>query len=648
MKANTYNKDFKINEILENYQIPDLRFFEDYLSEIFIDLADKNQKNDRVIGKYIFSKYFEIYGIFLDRLFKILDRDDDGVLNKIEFIFGIKILYCQGTSFKSLTKFIFKLYDFNQDGKINKDDVKLLLNHIFLSNKGFEENFENINQFQLKLKKIIDFSFQEKNEIDFNDFSYIIENICSDIFIYILMFLLEKRPFSDETIFVYLSEKNNSPNLLELSMKYQKLDTKIKSPILNIKSISNHKKTFNFNKLLLQTDNNLFNLDTIYNKIKNNIIFHEGLIFKFAKDENNKINKIKKIFFRIIGKDLYYYKKSDIINHKGINNLTCSFVKKGEDVVINEIKYFSIIINYYKKEKIYYFDNIENRNIWLEKLRDAIGQKNIENKYNISKKILGEGTFSSVISGTNIKTNQNVAIKIINKKSMDTNELELVMNELYIMKICRHPYIIKLFDIYETNNKIYIVMEQCKKCNLFDYFIDKNYKMKEDIVKEIIYELLSAIKYIHSLGIIHRDIKLDNILFSNESKINIRLIDFGLSKILGPNEKSTDCCGTLAFAAPELLEEKPYTKSVDFWSLGIVTYFLLCGYLPFNGEIPEEVLIQIIDASIPFKENIWKNISVEAKDFVEGLLKKNPAKRFNIEQILQHPWIKSLKNPSKQ
>ena len=224
---------------------------------------------------------------------------------------------------------------------------------------------------------------------------------------------------------------------------------------------------------------------------------------------------------------------------------------------------------------------------------------------------------------------------------MKINELELVMNELYIMKICQCPYIIKLYDIYETNSKIYIVMEQCKKGNLFDYFIDKNYKMKEDIVKEIIYKLLSVINYIHSLGIIHRDIKPDNILFFDEFN-NIRLIDFGLSKILGPNEKSTDCCGTLAFAAPELLEEKPYTKSVDFWSLGIVTYFLLCGYLPFGSGNPEEFLLQIIESPIPFKENIWRNISIEAKNFVEGLLEKNPKKRFNIEQILQHPWIKNI------
>ena len=359
MKAKTDKKEFTLNKILENYQIPDFRFFDDYLSEIFIDLVEKSQKNLKAIEKYIFSRYFEIYGIILDRLFKILDHDNDGVLNRVEFILGMKLLYSQGTSFKSLTKFIFKLYDFDQDGKIGKDDIKLILSHIILSNsdKEFKETFENVNQIQSILKKIIDISFQEKKEMDYNDFCYVIKNICSDIFIFVLMFLFEKRPFSDETIFLYMAEKNNiSPNLIKLSAENSKLDLKlIKPPILKIKSIANfkYKQNFFFDKLLLRTDNRLFDLDTVYSKIKRSIIFHEGLIFKCSKDENNKIKKVKEIFFRIVGKDLYYYKKSDLTNHKGINNLCCAFVKEGEDVIINEVKYFSIVINYYKKEKIY-------------------------------------------------------------------------------------------------------------------------------------------------------------------------------------------------------------------------------------------------------------------------------------------------------
>ena len=651
MKTNTNKEELNINELLENYQIPDYCFFEEYLSEIFIDLAEKSPRDLKAIEKYIFSRYFEIYGIILDRLFKIFDHDNNGVLDRIEFILGMKKLYSQDTSFKSLTKFIFKIYDFDQDGKISKEDVKLILSHIFLSSsdKEFSENFQNINQLQNNLKKIIDFTFREKNEMDFNNFCFTIENICSDIFIFVLIFLFDKRPFSDETIFLYMLEKNISQNISELPTKYQKLESKIiKSQILNIGSISNyHKKKINIIKLLLQTTNKFFCLDLIENEFKSSIIFHEGIIFKSSKDENNKINKLKKIFFRLVGKDLYYYKKSDITNHKGINNLSCTFVKEGEDIIINEVKYFSIKINYNKKEKIYYFDTKENRNIWLEKVRNVIGIKDIKNKYEISKDIIGTGTFSFVIYGKNKKTKENVAIKIINKKNLDISELELLMNELYILKICKNDYIIKLYDIYETSNSIYIVMELCKNGDLFNYFNDNYYKLQENLAKEIVYKLLLVINFIHSLGIIHRDIKLGNILFFNKSKNNIRLIDFGLSVILGPNEKSKDSCGTLAFAAPELLQEKPYSKSVDLWSIGIVTFFLLSGYLPFDDKNSDILLNKIIMEPIIYEGNIWKYISDEAKNFVAGLLEKNPEKRFNGEQALKHPWIKSL-NKSKE
>ena len=644
MKTDMNEKAINISEVLEDYQIPDFQFFDDYLSEIFIDLVEKSQKNLQAIEKYVFSKYIDTYGIILDRLFKIFDRDGDGLLNRVEFILGMKKLYSQCTSFKSLSKLIFKIYDFDQDGKISKDDVKLILSHVFLSNSDkFGEIFENINQLQNILKKIIDFSFQKKNEMDFNNFCYVIENKCSDIFIPILMFLLEKRPFNDETIFVYMLGKNISPNLSDSSTKDSNLEIKtIKSPILNFKSIVNFhlKKKFNLNKYL--ADNKSFDLDVIDDKTKENIIFHEGLIFKGSKDENNKIKKVKKIFFRIVGKDLYYYKKSDLRNHKGINNLSCTFVQEGEEVIINDVIYFSIVINYYKKEKIYYFDTEESRNIWLEKFREATGQKNIKNKYKISKQNIGEGSFSSVKYGTNIKTKESVAVKIISKKNMDKNDLESVMNEIYAMKICKFFYIIKLYDIYETNNHIYIVMEHCKNGNLFNYFKDDIYELHEDIAKIIIYKLLLSINYIHSLGIIHRDIKLCNILFFDESKVNIRLIDFGLCKILGPSEKAKECCGTLSFAAPELLKEIPYSKSVDFWGIGIITFFLLSGYLPFDDKNTEKVFRKIIEDPIYFKESIWKNISVEAKDFVSGLLEKNPEKRFNIEQALEHPWVNSL------
>ena len=231
------------------------------------------------------SRYFGIYGIILDRLFKILDHDNDGVLNKVEFILGMETLYSQATSLKSLIKFIFKFYDFDQNGKINIDDVKLILTHVFLSisDKEFGENFENINQIQTKINKIIDYSFQDKKEMDFNYFYYVIKNIYSDVFIFVLIFLLKKRPFSIETIFVYISEKNIYQNLLELSTETTKVESKIiKLPILNVKSVENFRHKNNLiSQLLLRTDHKLHDLISKNNKIKESLIFNEGIFLKF-------------------------------------------------------------------------------------------------------------------------------------------------------------------------------------------------------------------------------------------------------------------------------------------------------------------------------------------------------------------------------
>ena len=127
----------------------------------------------------------------------------------------------------------------------------------------------------------------------------------------------------------------------------------------------------------------------------------------------------------------------------------------------------------------------------------------------------------------------------------------------------------------------------------------------------------------------------------NSEKADIRLLDFGLSKIIGPGEKCTEPYGTLSYVAPEVLIEKPYDQRVDLWSIGIITYLLLCGCLPFDDEHSErEIARQTIHDQVPYHPSLWKNLSKESKDFVNKLLQKNPDNRMTIKQILEHEWIK--------
>ena len=194
-------------------------------------------------------------------------------------------------------------------------------------------------------------------------------------------------------------------------------------------------------------------------------------------------------------------------------------------------------------------------------------------------------------------------------------------------------------------------MEYCSGGDLLSYITKTNYRLPEQRTCEIIHKLCMAIYYLLSYGIIHRDLKPENILMTDESKnADIRLLDFGLSKIVGPNQKCTEPYGTLSFVAPEILRGKPYDKSVDLWSIGIITFFLLCGYLPFYDKYSKkEIARQTIQDPVPFRNDVWCKFSNEAKNFVDGLLKKKPEERLTITQVLEHPWIKKFnKVPDKR
>ena len=234
---------------------------------------------------------------------------------------------------------------------------------------------------------------------------------------------------------------------------------------------------------------------------------------------------------------------------------------------------------------------------------------------------------------------------------MDSSDLELVRTEIEILKVCQHPYIIKLYDIYENVDYIYII-EHCSGGDLFSYIKKRNFQLKEEKVVVIMYKLCKAVYYVHSYGIAHRDIKPENVLLTSESEdADVRLMDFGLSKIVGPNQKCTEPYGTLTYCAPEIILDKPYLKTVDSWSLGIMTYLMLSGSLPFSGKKEHENAKSVVYSKLEFsKKSIWNEISVEAKDFISKLLEKDLKKRINMKTALEHPWFKKfgLKNEDEE
>ena len=176
-------------------------------------------------------------------------------------------------------------------------------------------------------------------------------------------------------------------------------------------------------------------------------------------------------------------------------------------------------------------------------------------------------------------------MKIMTKANMKIIEAHQTRREIEVMKMSKHPNIVRLHDVFEDSENFYLVLEYMGGGDLFDYLKSRNFKLSEDQTKEIIYQLTLDIQFLHSFGIVHRDIKLENVMMSDTTDQSVpKLADFGLAKIVGPSEKADEPFGTLGYAAPEVLRKEPYGPSCDLWSLGCICYALLCGALPFDHE----------------------------------------------------------------
>ena len=245
----------------------------------------------------------------------------------------------------------------------------------------------------------------------------------------------------------------------------------------------------------------------------------------------------------------------------------------------------------------------------MQAFKKVIGYSNLFDFYEI-KETLGKGKFGLVKSAIHKKTGKTVAVKIMDKKEMDLIDMELSRREIEILKMCQHPHIIRLLDIFENQDYIFIVMEALKGGDLFTYLEKRDFKITEKRAQELIIQLGTALYYLHSFGIAHRDLKPENIMMENDSETaGCKLVDFGLSKIIGPNESSTDSFGSLSYVAPEVLMRKPYGRAIDVWSLGVIAYMLLGRVLPFDDEDDREIARQTIQDAPDFEFKPWDKVS---------------------------------------
>ncbi|KAH7415601.1 hypothetical protein KP509_14G053400 [Ceratopteris richardii] len=270
--------------------------------------------------------------------------------------------------------------------------------------------------------------------------------------------------------------------------------------------------------------------------------------------------------------------------------------------------------------------------------------KNISVKYELGEEI-GRGHFGHTCYAKVKKgelKGQSVAVKVINKAKMTTAiAIEDVRREVKILKaLTGHRNLVKFYDVYEDNANVYIVMELCEGGELLDRILSRGGKYPEEDAKVVIAQILNIVAFCHFQGVVHRDLKPENFLFTaKDENAELKAIDFGLSDFVRPDERLNDIVGSAYYVAPEVLH-RSYSIEADVWSIGVITYILLCGSRPFWARTESGIFRSVLKSEPSFDEVPWPILSLEAKNFVRRLLNKDRHKRMTAAQALAHPWIR--------
>ena len=381
-----------------------------------------------------------------------------------------------------------------------------------------------------------------------------------------------------------------------------------------LKNIKANKKTINSEKIIIKEEDS----ENI-NKVKSNNRFFENelnnLIHKRNSEDKNKPEKEK-----------------ENKQNETEEDLLCNVNKGKEDEIEEDKSNLS-----QSRDCMYYQNELDKlssyiKSYYLEK--KAYPESNT--KFYLFGREIGHGAFGKVNLCLHIGSGHLVAMKTFVKKDSKYKESkEKLKNEVEVLSKLHHPFINQILDNFETDTHFFIVMEYI--CGDLLTFIRKRNKLNEQISKFIFKQIIEGLRYIHKKNIIHRDIKLDNILIDTTN--TVKICDFGVSRKIQRGEKIYERCGTPAYIAPEIYKKIGYTGfQSDVWSAGITLYYMLSGNLPFKGNNIHD----LENAILLGEYNKIRDISFEASDIIDKMLKLNPSERITIEEILRHPWLRNV------
>ncbi|XP_063040559.1 serine/threonine-protein kinase D3 isoform X1 [Engraulis encrasicolus] len=252
--------------------------------------------------------------------------------------------------------------------------------------------------------------------------------------------------------------------------------------------------------------------------------------------------------------------------------------------------------------------------------------------------VLGSGQFGIVYGGKHRKTGRDVAIKIIDKMRFPTKQESQLRNEVAILQNLHHPGIVNLECMFETPERVFVVMEKLHGDMLEMILSSEKSKLPERVTKFLVTQILVALRHLHFKNIVHCDLKPENVLLASAEPFpQVKLCDFGFARIIGEKSFRRSVVGTPAYLAPEVLRSKGYNRSLDMWSVGVIVYVSLSGTFPFNED--EDINDQIQNAAFMYPPTPWKDISSEATDLINNLLQVKMRKRYSVDKSLSHPWL---------
>ncbi|KAM9851441.1 SNF-related serine/threonine-protein kinase [Aulostomus maculatus] len=253
-------------------------------------------------------------------------------------------------------------------------------------------------------------------------------------------------------------------------------------------------------------------------------------------------------------------------------------------------------------------------------------------------KTLGRGHFAVVKLARHVFTGEKVAVKVIDKTKLDTVATGHLFQEVRCMKLVQHPNIVRLYEVIDTQTKLYLILELGDGGDMFDYIMKHEEGLNEELAKKYFAQIVHAISYCHRLHVVHRDLKPENVVFFEKQGL-VKLTDFGFSNKFQPGKKLTTSCGSLAYSAPEILLGDEYdAPAVDIWSLGVILFMLVCGQPPFQEANDSETLTMIMDC----KYTVPAHVSSACKDLIDRMLQRDPKHRASLEEIEGHAWLQGV------